>query len=60
MYYGYKYIFHSNSRGSRYARAFGPTDLLTSLREEKMLFKFKVAAGSIPTPVNIGLRKIEI
>ena len=32
--YGYKYIFRSNSRGSRYARAFAPTDLLTSLREE--------------------------
>ena len=26
--YGYKYIFRSNSRGSRYARAFAPTDLL--------------------------------
>ena len=30
----YKYIFRSDSRGSRYARAFAPTDLLTSLREE--------------------------
>ena len=33
---GYKFFFRSNSRGSRYARAFAPTDLLTSLREEQL------------------------
>ena len=44
--YGYKYIFRSNSRGSRYARAFAPTDLLTSLREESckliLIFTFSI------------------
>ena len=33
--YIYKSIFRSISRGSRYGRAFVPTDLLTSLREEQ-------------------------